>query len=1079
MKIRNQLLLSLCTLPILIVLLIGMWQFQTKAFDARSASLKDNYDALLRTEQILVDVKNNAISIRNIILFEDNELIGAEIASLEEKETEISHDIYLLEPYLNAKNPEYVGNLSRIIVELNAYSDRVISLATSGKKAEAIALINSEGNEIQNKVLQVVTPIVKDFETEMKTTLDDTVAALKKIMLWGILLAILGLIVISVIVLRVILKITSRLKNVSSLMLRVANGSETLDTKIKDKSKDEIGDVSRSFNSMVESLKGRIHQEKEQLWLKTNVTEITKNLNGLNDLESLSKTYLSMIAPLLEVCHAVFYIKDENDIGEKPVYKLLASYAFIERKHPDNKFGLGEGLVGQAALEKTPILLTNVPPDYVQAVSGLGEAAPLNVFVLPVRYKDQVNAVVEIASFQQFTAIQKALLEDTMDNLGIILENIRANIQLSNMYSASQAQLEEIQAQSEELQTQQEELRRANALLEKQTEEIRHSEEELQAQHEELEQMNVELREKTEILIRQNKELEAANAEVLSARAELEEKVRDLALSSRYKSEFLANMSHELRTPLNSLIILSRLLADNPDGNLSDKQVEYSQTIYTSASDLLSTINDVLDLSKIESGKMIVNPERLFIKDITAFLHKSFEPIALDKQIKFNIEIREGCPDSIYSDENRVEKILVNLLANAFKFTHEGEVTLEIAPAGDRIAFIVSDTGIGIPKDKLALIFEAFQQADGTKSRKYGGTGLGLSISRELAGLLGGEITVESEEGRGSTFTLYVGDYQPPKGDAETGGRADTVLDELQPAIIKETEKGIALKKSADNRADQHDNIKSVLIVDDDPAQRNSLMELIGSKDIIITAVSLGSEAIEQLKVRRYDCLILDLGLADISGMELIERINANRLNENLKIFIYTGRELTSKEEIYLKKHAHTIIIKDSFAPQRLMDELEFYLHAESEKTKDCKKEEGAAALVEKHNELVGKSILIVDDDARNVFALSSVLETYGLTVTFAENGSEAVEILKEKSGFDLILMDIMMPEMDGLEAMSVIRSMPGYKNIPIIALTAKAMKEDRSDCLKAGASDYIAKPVNPDQLISLIKVWLYHERNQ
>lgn len=1055
MRIRTKFLLVLSVLTVLIILIFGTAQFQTNIIDRRTESLRENYDALLMTEQILINIKNKAISMRNIILAEDSQSVLNEIAAIEEGDTKISHSIYTLEPFLNLQNPEYMENLESAIVKYNAYSDQVLALINEGNKQEALRLINSEGSKSQDEVFRVVSEIVGSFETDMKTALSDSIDTIKRIMLYGRIISIAGIIIISGIIFLIVLDVTTRLKKVSEVMLSVANGSAALDTRLEVKSKDEIGDVSNSFNKMANFLEEQVRWEKEQLWLKSNVAEITKKLNGMKGLKPLSHAFLSHIAPLLEVCHAVFYIKDENDQKDKPVFKLLASYAFKERKHLYTRFDLGEGIIGQAALENTPILLTNVPPDYIRACSGLGEAPPNNIYVLPVTFNDNVSGVIELASFKTFTPIQQELLEEVVDYLGVILENIKGSIQLTLMYNESQAQLEEIQSQSEKLQLQQEELRSAYEMLEKQTEELRQSKEELQTQQEELEQTNEELREKTEALELKNKKLEAANIEVAAARAELEEQAKHLALSSKYKSEFLANMSHELRTPLNSLIILSKLLADNPDGNLTDKQVEFSNTIHSSASDLLSIINDILDLSKIESGKMEVVPDKVFIKDVVEFINKSFEPIALDKKLKFHTVIKDNCPDSIYSDENRITKILVNLLSNAFKFTSEGEVTLEISPSGiadDKICFAVSDTGIGIPKDKLELIFEAFQQADGTKSRKYGGTGLGLSISRELAELLGGEIHVESEEGKGSTFTFCVGDYRAPD---KSGLNSDSVIPD-------------------------ESGIKSILIVDDDLLQRNSLMEIIGSKDVVIKAVSTGAEAIEQLKVGHFDCMILDLELSDISGFEFLERINNSEINNNMMIYIYTNRKLTSKEELYLKKYAHSIIIKDSLAPQRLVDELELFLHSDEKKTEASGgNETDDADYCINTDGLAGKEVLIVDDDARNVYAISSVLESYGLIVTFAENGLEALDILKEKAGFDLIIMDIMMPEMDGLEAMPQIRSMPQYKNTPIIALTAKAMKADREECMKAGASDYIAKPVNPDQLMSLIKVWLYREGNK
>ncbi|HZG72223.1 MAG TPA: response regulator, partial [Chondromyces sp.] len=599
--------------------------------------------------------------------------------------------------------------------------------------------------------------------------------------------------------------------------------------------------------------------------------------------------------------------------------------------------------------------------------------------------------------------------------------------------------------------------------------------EKLQMQQEELEQTNMDLEEKARILEEQNKKFERTNAEVEKARAELEVKAEQLALSSKYKSEFLANMSHELRTPLNSLLILSKLLSDNQDGNLTPKQVEYSKTIYSSGNDLLLLINDILDLAKIESGKMDVNPSNIKFTDIVDFVENNFRPIADQKNLRFNILLKEGLPHFLYSDEVRLQQVLKNLLSNAFKFTNQGGVTLEISAykqLSNRtiIAFSVIDTGIGISKEKQAFIFEAFQQADGTTSRKYGGTGLGLSISKEIAALLGGEIVVESTEGIGSTFTFYLGDYEHKENESHVTAENEVAVSIEKTEPVLEDSESLPLKN--EKPATESSHIKKLLIVDDDTRQRNSLMELIGDMDIVIKAVSTGRDAIEELKVNRFDCMILDLGLSDTSGFELLEAIKENDEYDEVKVFVYTGRDLTLKEEIQLSKYAHTIIIKNEHSPQRLKAELELYL---KEHSNWIELYEGSSyEEVNQVSGLSGKKVLLVDDDVRNVFALSSILELNGMEVLFAENGFESINMLQENHDIDLVLMDIMMPEMNGYEAIEKIRENPQFHNLPIIALTAKAMKEDREKCLAVGASDYIVKPIEPEQLISLIKVWLY-----
>jgi signal transduction histidine kinase/DNA-binding response OmpR family regulator len=789
------------------------------------------------------------------------------------------------------------------------------------------------------------------------------------------------------------------------------------------------------------------------------------------DLETLSRTFLTKIVPLVESNQAVFYVKDSGKENENPTYKLLGTYAFKERKHLSNTIAQGEGLVGQAILEKSPIILTDVPPDYIQISSGLGEAPPLNIYVLPVLFEGDVKAVLELASFKTFTPTQQAFLEEMVSGLGIILDSIMSRIRLAQLLEESQMLMEEVQSQSEELQSQQEELRMTNEELEEQTQSLRESEQRLQVQQEELEQANTELKERARRLEERNNMIELTNKEMEKAQAELEEKAEQLALSSKYKSEFLANMSHELRTPLNSLLILSKLLADNHNGNLTEKQVEYSNTIYSSGNDLLMLINDILDLAKIESGKMDIHPSEIEMEDITAFVESTFRPLAHEKKLDFKIQVEENIPHFIYSDGQRLNQVIKNLLSNAFKFTLQGEVIFKIDYLVHQsiFAFSIIDTGVGIPREKQELIFQAFQQADGTTSRKFGGTGLGLSICREISSRLGGEISVHSEVDKGSTFTFYLGNYQ--------GELPQSILpiDEVAATTESKRKSEHAEEYQSTKVKNLNSEIKKLLIVDDDQIQCNSLMEFIGDQNVIIKAVSSGTEAIEELKVDEFDCIVLDLGLEDTSGFDLLEKIKTNSQYENVKVFIYTGRELTSKEELYLHKYAHTIIIKDVHSPQRLKDELAIYLKSgiETAETVESKVDE-----VTMDPALEGKNILLVDDDVRNVYALSTVLELHGMNITFAENGLECLSILEEKSNFDLILMDIMMPEMDGYEAIKKVRVKPETQHLPVIALTAKAMNEDREKCMEAGASDYIVKPIDPDQLMSLMKVWLYPKEN-
>jgi CheY-like chemotaxis protein len=922
---------------------------------------------------------------------------------------------------------------------------------------------------------------------------------------------------------------------------------------------------------------------------------------------------MSELTPLVGAQHGAFFMRQSDGVDD--VLRLIATYGYKERKNVPNTFKLGEGLVGQAALEQSSILLTEAPDDYIKIVSGLGNSAPVNLIVLPVLFEDQVMAVIELASFSHFSDVQRGFLDQLSESIGVVLNTIIANMRTEELLEQSQQLTQELQSQSEELQAQQEELQQTNKELEEQAASLRASEELLQTQQEELQQTNEELEEKAQLLEEQNTRIEIKNREVELARTALEEKAEQLALSSRYKSEFLANMSHELRTPLNSLLILAKLLAENPDANLTDKQVEFANTIHSAGSDLLGLINDILDLSKVEAGRMDINVTEVKLGDLREFVERSFRPVADDKGLEFEIEVHgANVPPAVATDEQRLQQVLKNLLSNAFKFTQEGGVTLRIEVAEGRqfasetlasaetvLAFTVTDTGIGIPEDKLRLIFEAFQQADGTTSRRYGGTGLGLSISREIARLLGGEIRVESQVGSGSTFTLYLpstfrpsahaipdnaftetvvfraegngGAPEPPElepnvllpggvaDDRESIGDGDRVVLIIEDdADFAETElevarergfKGIvalrgdvgvalaqefkpdaiildmalpvmdgwsvldhlkhhpatrhipvhivsagdgrqnALKAGAvaflakpitkeglgdafgEIRTFIERNVKNLLVVEDDEAQRSAVAELIGGEDVEVTTVGSSEDALIALEQQRFDCMVVDLKLPEMGGFDLLEKLKADDRYSGIPVIVYTGKELTRAEETKLKKFSNAIVVKDASSPERLLDETSLFLHRVEGKLPHAKRR----MLEQLHSAdevFKGKKILIVDDDVRNVFALTSVLEASGMDVVYAENGREGVTTLTANPDVDLVLMDIMMPEMDGYETTRAIRSRDEFKQLPIISLTAKAMKGDREKSIASGASDYITKPVDTDQLLSLMRVWLY-----
>jgi HAMP domain-containing protein/signal transduction histidine kinase/CheY-like chemotaxis protein len=960
--------------------------------------------------------------------------------------------------------------------------------------------------------------------------------------------------------------LTTQLRAIADVATAVTKGDLTQTIQVS--ARGEVAFVKDNINEMIRNLKDTTSRNEEQDWLKTNLAKFTRMLQGQKDFLTVGRLILSELAPVVSAQHGIFYIMESD--GTEPELRLLASYAFSERKNVSNRYQLGEGLVGQAALEKQPILLTNVPGDYIQISSGLGEAPPMNIMVLPIVFEGKVKAVIELASFERFNPTHEVFLTQLAESIGIVLNTIKASTLTEDLLKQSQSLAGELQSRQEEL-----------------------------------EQTNEELQEKAAQLAEQNAEVERKNREVEQARMALEGKARQLSLTSRYKSEFLANMSHELRTPLNSLLILADQLGSNYEGNLTPKQVEFARTILGSGRDLLRLINDILDLSKIESGNFTISVAGVHLNDLFENVDRTFRHVAQEKGLNFVFDLDPQLPEIIYTDEQRLDQVLKNLVSNALKFTDHGHVTFKVAVvdsgwSSDRtllntapgvLAFSVTDSGIGIPEEKQAVIFEAFQQADGSTSRRFGGTGLGLAISRELARLLGGEIRVESEEGRGSSFTLFL--PLSPAGvveEAEMSQRkmferisdeeersenlpheahfaddrlgvspgdevvliveddphfAQLLLDtarsrglkgvvtsrgykalsharEFKPIgitldvslpdvsgwrvlnrlktelatrhipvliISADPEPENALKQGAIaflNKPLQQDAIVAVfdkirhiheqpvgslLVVEDDEQQRNSIHELIGNETAHLVLVESGEMALAALDNQHFDCVVVDLLLPDMSGFDLIEEIRA-RYSE-LPIIVYTGKDLSQDEEKRLNHMAQTIIVKDVRSPERLYDQTALWLHREVSRLPAAGRQ-----IIQKLNDpnalLEGKKVLIVDDDIRNIFAMTSLLERHKMEILSAERGQHALEIIQEVSGIDVVLMDIMMPEMDGYEIMGAIRNLYGFKELPIIALTAKAMKGDREKCIEAGASDYISKPVDTDRLLLLLRTWLY-----
>jgi tubulin-specific chaperone A len=968
--------------------------------------------------------------------------------------------------------------------------------------------------------------------------------------------------------------------------------------------------LSHALNRMAATLRDLDSRQEAERWLTKGAEAVSDRLHGQHDLLSLAHNILEVLVEVIDAQAALYYLAhDQNTL------QLLKDYRADETVTVRPLIGRGHGIIGRALHQGKTVVVNDLPPGYLKISSGLGEADATSVVVAPVYFENQLLAVIELGRHRPFSPREEQLLDRVLENIGVAIHTTEARLELTQL-------LKTTRNQSEKLQIQQEELQQSNEELQEQARTLSISEEHLQTQQEELRVSNEELEERSKALAAKNEEIETANRGLLRARQELEEKAGALEVSGRYKSEFLSNMSHELRTPLNSILILSQLLATNKEANLLPRQIEFASTIHNSGADLLNLINEVLDLSKIEAGRMEIHPEEITMDNLLASLLAPFKPLAEQKKIGLSLVREENVPTVIFTDDARLRQVLKNLLSNAFKFTEQGTVDFTIGrPARDALPpeltaigpekvffFRVSDSGIGIPADKLDIIFEAFKQADGTTSRKFGGTGLGLSISRELARFLGGVLTVESVEGSGSAFTLWLPErfdgarpavaelatttvakkIRRPRSDRgkaqaaipktpgpppeETAGKLvrddrrllnpndkSLLIIEDDPAfasllldlarekgykglIAEDGETGLhladyyrpsavlldmglpgisgrevlmRLKNNPETRhiptqfisaSDQSADVmqlgaigyltkpvsvekleqvfsrieklvdrpmKRLLIVEDDLVQRQAIKALIGDGDVVAIEAATGQEAYRLLLAEHFDCIILDLGLGDMSGFDLLARIKENPEISRIPVVIYTGKELDQDEEERLQQYANSIIIKGARSPERLLDETTLFLHR-VEKNLPKEQQEILNTLHDRESALTGRTILLTDDDMRNVFALSSVLEEQGLAIVVARNGLEALEQLAAHPEIDLVLMDIMMPEMDGYEAMRRIRSDPKQRNLPIIALTAKAMRGDREKCLQAGASDYLAKPVDPEKLVSLLRVWLY-----
>ena len=943
--------------------------------------------------------------------------------------------------------------------------------------------------------------------------------------------------------------------------------------------------LSTQYGANLEALSSSAERLEGQAWLRTGQTRLAEQVIGQLSVHLLGRNILQFFAQYLGAAVGAVYVRDHQGGLQR-----VASYGLsAEQESAEQRLVEGEGVTGLAAQHGRVQQLDSLPADYFRVASGLGDGLPRSVLVMPARNDDGVNGVIELGFLRELSPRDAEFLELVADNVGTSIEAARYRQRLQEV-------LAETQQLNEELQVQQEELKTANEELEEQSRVLKESQAHLETQQAELEQTNEQLAERTDALADQRDALDRKNIELNQAQVQLEERADELQRSSKYKSEFLANMSHELRTPLNSTLILAKLLAENAEQTLTAEQVKFAESIYSAGNDLLHLINDILDISKVEAGKLDVRPENTRVTGLAESLRTMFAPLATDKGLGFSIDISEDAPAMLFTDRQRIEQVLKNLLSNAFKFTELGSVSLSIAAQpGEGVAFHVRDTGIGIAADQQQGIFEAFRQADGTTNRRYGGTGLGLSISRDLAALLGGYISVTSALGKGSTFTLVLPEHydaaprsetapttfahvapveappvvtlQPPvvraapfADDRDLGPftkrcilvvedepnfarilfdlaheldyhclvahAADegfdlaaqfipdavlldmrlpdhsglTVLQRLKelPAtrhipvhIISVEDRveaamhmgavGYAVKPASREQLKEVFNkleakltqkLKRILLVEDDDLQRDSIARLIGDDDIEITAVGYAQEALDLLHSTVYDCMIIDLKLPDMLGSDLLKRMSTEEIKSFPPVIVYTGRNLTREEETDLLKYSRSIIIKGARSPERLLDEVTLFLHkVESQLSHERQKMLKTARSRDKVFE--GRKILVVDDDVRNIFALTSALEHKGAIVEIGRNGLEAIERLNEVGDVDLVLMDVMMPEMDGFEATREIRKDPRWRKLPIIAVTAKAMKDDQERCLQAGANDYLAKPIELDRLFSLIRVWL------
>lgn len=1205
---QQKILVAIGTLVLLFVICSVVSLQSLSRQDISTHWSRHTYDVRAKIDDVTEHLQASQMALRGFLLNPQ----GPELAAHQQANAALARDLGELRTLTN-DNPLQQGRIDRI--ESMADQWRTDALQNGIEPMQAIHPSDAtdaalERVRVQSSYLAHRTVFVADILGVLKQ-MDDTEAGLLdqreatqqrdvrevRAVTWITML--LSLLLGGSVVYMTFRLITRPIRRMTDLMTRLAGHDHSVEIRQLER-RDEIGEIARAL----QVFKQMAIETAAQTWVKTQVSQIASDLQKVETEREFAEQLTGTLGPLLECGVGVFYRLDEQDQR----LRLQGSYGYQQRRHLSTEYALGEGLVGQSALERKPITLQDVPDDYVRIHSGSGEASPNTITVLPLILRDKLLGVLELASFHHFTEPQQRLLNELLPIASLSLENLGRAIRTQDLLQRTSEQADELRASEDTLRRQQQDLQVTNEELNAKTHELQEqsqrllaSEEELRVQTEELQASNEELRQKTDTLNQQKHVLETLQRET-------QEKAEELARASQYKSEFLANMSHELRTPLNSLLILSRSLADNREGNLDGEQVESARIIHDSGSNLLRLINDILDLSKVEAGKMDVVLDDFPLADLERALKRTFNHVAQDKQIDFIVKIDPGLPATLRTDATKLEQIANNLIGNAFKFTHQGSVTAHIGrpsaaislPPGmqgkDVIAIAVTDTGIGIPPDKAQKIFQAFEQVDASTSRQYGGTGLGLTISKRIAELLDGDIVLHSAVGHGSTFTILLpleGPSGAPIAAPSHGISAPSpARPTMTPALLPETieddrasvmpgdttiliieddpvfariladmvrrkgyrvlaaadgESGLQLaakygptgilldvmlpgmdgwtviERLKDNAATRHvpvhfisavdeanrgrdlgavgfltkpvsreaigeafdrllhfaeGRMRHLLIVDDDADSRAAMRTLLRNDDVTIEEAGSAEEALERMGATTYDCIVLDLGLPGISGIEFLEQLSA--AGSIPPVVVYSGRELSREESLKLRQYTDSIVIKGARSPERLLDEVSLFLHSiqggrvrQAAVGAKATAASPAASVTDAH-ELVHRKVLLVDDDMRNLFALSKVLRGWGMHVTMAQDGLKALKALADHSDIELVLMDVMMPVMDGYDTIREIRAQPQLARLPIIALTAKAMRGDREKCLEAGANDYLSKPIDIDKLSSMMHVWLH-----